>query len=141
MLFSYKNKFNFHFSCIISFFRIVTISKEKLHMSVHFLYIQKSTKLEFLVPCFLLVFHSNKLTLSTIRFLCDVTHHKLEFFCSSFFREFCDTLIIFINNLLYFFLISHLTFPPIVVSYIAVEVPAEYYQHQNVLRIYYFDNL
>ena len=106
-------------------------------MSVQiFLLTQKSTKLEFPVSCFLLVFHSNNLTLSTIRFLSDITHYELEFFSSSFFREFCNTLIIFINNLLYFFLISHLTFPPIVFSYIAVEVLAEHYQHQNILRIY-----
>ena len=123
------------FFILYHFFRIVTISKEKFHISVYFLYIQKSTKLEFLAPCFLLIFHSNKLSLSTIRFLCDVTHHKLEFFSCSFFREFCDTLIIFINNLLYFFLISHLTIPPIVVWCISEEVLAEYYQHQNVLRI------
>ena len=121
------------FFILYHFFRIVTISKEKFHISVYFLYIQKSTKLEFLAPCFLLIFHSNKLSLSTIRFLCDVTHHKLEFFSCSFFREFCDTFIVFFNNLFNFFFISHLTFPPTVVSYIAVEVPAEYYQHQNVL--------
>lgn len=116
--------------------------KEEFHMSVqNFVYTQKSMELEFLVPCFLLIFHSNKLSLSTIRFLCDVTHHKLEFFNCSFFREFCDTFIVFFSNLFNFFFIIHLTFPPTVVLYIAVEVPAEYYQHQNVLRIYYFDNL
>ena len=86
LLFSYKNKF-FVFLALYHFLRMVTIPKEEFHMSVqNFVLTQKSTKLEFPVPCFLLVFHSNNLSLSTIRFLSDVTHYKFEFFSSSFFR-------------------------------------------------------